>query len=76
MHAPPPRWLVINLACSSVVGLAIELELLTMLCVLCRSPSYKWLEKACTVTKPAGSPDRWLVTLTEVWPAALKAERH
>ncbi|KAI7845604.1 hypothetical protein COHA_000891 [Chlorella ohadii] len=31
-----------------------------------RSPSYKWLEKACTVTKPAGSPDRWLVTLTEV----------
>ncbi|PRW58143.1 NRT1 PTR FAMILY -like [Chlorella sorokiniana] len=31
-----------------------------------RSPEYKWLEKACTVTKPAGSPDRWLVTLTEV----------
>lgn len=31
-----------------------------------RSPSFKWLEKACTVTKPAGAPDRWLVTLTEV----------
>ena len=37
-----------------------------LLRLLCSSPSYKWLEKACTVTKPAGSPDRWLVTLTEV----------
>jgi peptide/histidine transporter 3/4 len=40
--------------------------LLCLLCLLCSSPEYKWLEKACTVTKPAGSPDRWLVTLTEV----------
>ncbi|KAL4452417.1 hypothetical protein ABPG75_008079 [Micractinium tetrahymenae] len=33
---------------------------------MARTPSFKFLEKACTHAKPRGTLDRWLVTLTEV----------
>ena len=40
--------------------------LLSLAQIPCRTNGYRCLEKACTVTKPPGVVDRWLVTLTEV----------